>query len=139
MVMVLRQDHDGLRLLMREFAQLLAVASIRDMPDLARRRIAFSQAFREHMGREDAMVRDLGRRSPTPQATGVVREHGRAMVALFLRYSDHVKDWAPAQINADLAGYRNAVRALQNGFHDRMAWEEQHLHPLLEGPTLRAA
>lgn len=139
MVMGLRQDHDGLRLLMREFAQLLAVAGMKDMPDLARRRIAFSQAFREHMGREDAMVRDLVRRPLTPQATGIVREHGRAMVALFLRYSDHVKDWTPAQIAADWSGYRNAVLDLQNGLYDRMDWEEQHLHPLLEGPTLRAA
>ncbi|HUD95189.1 hypothetical protein [Sphingobium sp.] len=139
MVMGLRQDHDGLRLLMREFAQILHGAGADGMVELARRRIAFSQAFREHMGREDAMVRVLSRHPMTSSATQVVRDHGRAMVALFLRYSDHVKDWSPAQIQADWAGYRDAVLILQNGLYDRMEWEEQHLHPLLEGPTLRAA
>jgi hypothetical protein len=134
-----RRDHDGLRLLMREFAQFLAKACAKDMPDVARRRIAFSQAFRAHMGREEAMVQDLRRRPMTPEATQVVREHSRAMVALFLRYSDHVKDWTPARIAADWTGYRGAVLDLQKGLHDRMAWEEKHLHPLLAAPDRKAA
>ncbi len=139
MMMDLRHDHDGLRRQMQEFAQLMAGAGPKDMPDIARRRIAFAQAFREHMGREDAVVQQLRRRPLTPEANQALREHGRAIVALFLRYSDHIKQWTPAQIDGDWSGYRTAVLALQDGLRERMAWEEKHLHPLLAGEARKAA
>lgn len=139
MHMELTQGHDDLRGMMRDFAHLMLTATVDDMPEVARRRIRFSQLFRAHMGQEDAMVITLRRRPLTPQADGVLRDHSRAMVALFLRYSDHIKYWTPAQISRDWRGYRDAVLTLQNGLYDRMEWEETHLHPLFTGPSLRAA
>ncbi|WP_093018358.1 hypothetical protein [Sphingobium sp. YR768] len=139
MHMELAQDHDGLRRMMRDFAHAMESARAEDMPDIARRRIAFSQLFREHMAREDAMVQDLRRNPMTPHADQVVRTSSRAMVALFLRYSDHIKYWTPAQIAADWPGYRAAVLELQNGLYDRMEWEEAHLHPLFAGRVRKAA
>jgi hypothetical protein len=135
----LARDHDDLRVTMREFAQLLQRSSVEDMPEIARRRIVFSQLFREHMGREDAVVRGAGPALMTPEATKAVREHGRAMVALFLRYSDHIKCWTPAQIVNDWQGYRDAVLALQDALYERMEWEEAHLHPFFATMPRKAA
>lgn len=138
MTMDLRRDHDGLRRMMQDFALMMNSAQLQDMPDVARRRIAFSQGFREHMAREEAMVQQLRKRPLAPETSQALREHGRAIVALFLRYSDHIKIWTPAQIKADWPGYRRAVLDLQEGLRDRLGWEERHLHPLLM-PTDRVA
>jgi hypothetical protein len=135
----LTQGHDDLRAAMRDFAHILQSATVQDMPEVARRRTRFSQLFRDHMGQEDAMITTLRRGPLTPQADGVLRDHSRAMVTLFLRYSDHIKYWTPTQIGQDWRGYRDAVLILQNGLYDRMEWEEDHLHPLFTGPSLRAA
>ncbi|BBD97518.1 hypothetical protein SAMIE_1010190 [Sphingobium amiense] len=132
----LAQDHGALRTIMRDFVQAL---DRRDMPDIARRRIEFSQLFRSHMAREDAAVNAM-RRSETPtRDLQTACEHGRAVVSLFLRYSEHLKRWTPAQVEEDWAGYRRAVIELQNALMDRMAWEEAHLHPLLPRAGDRAA
>jgi hypothetical protein len=139
MHMELAREHDGLRALMRDFRHLMDRARPQDMPEVARLRIAFSQSFRAHLAQEDTLVRDMQRRSPAAETQQVVRAHGRAMTALFLRYSDHIKTWTPAQIAADWAGYRRAVIDLQNGLYERMEWEEAHLHPLLAPPARRAA
>jgi predicted membrane chloride channel (bestrophin family) len=139
MHMELARDHDGLRGLMREFRALMDRARPEDMPEVARLRIAFSQSFRAHLAQEDAHVRDMQRWPQAAETQQIVRAHGRAMTALFLRYSDHIKAWTPAQIAADWAGYRQAVIALQNSLYERMEWEEAHLHPLLGGPVRRAA
>jgi class 3 adenylate cyclase len=135
----LMRDHDGLRGLMRDFRHLMERARPEDMPEIARLRIRFSQAFRAHLAQEDMLVRDMQRRPMAAEGQQVVRVHGRAMTALFLRYSDHIKEWTPARIAADWAGYRKAVLDLQTGLHERMEWEEEHLHPLLAPPTRRAA
>ena len=139
----LTQDHDGLRVAMREFAQLIDGAALTDMPEVTRRRISFSQRFRAHMAAEDAVLRDLKRRVASPEIDRTVREHSRAQVDLFLRYSDHIERWTPAAITADLAGYAMAVQALQKGLYALMDWEETHLHPLLvqwqEQPQRRCA
>ena len=134
----LRHDHDGLRRMMQDFALMMRSARPEDMLEVTRRRIAFSQAFREHMAREDRMVQQLRKGPLSPEAGQALRGHGRAIVALFLRYSDHIKIWTPAQIETDWAGYRTAVLGLQDGLRERMAWEEQHLHPLLT-PEVRIA
>jgi hypothetical protein len=139
MQMILTQGHDDLRAAMRDFAHVLQAANADDMPEVARRRTRFSQLFREHMGQEDAMVSALRQKPLPPHADAILRDHSRAMVALFLSYSDHIKLWTPAQIAQDWSGYRHAVLTLQNGLYDRMEWEEQHLHPLFTGPSLRAA
>ena len=139
MTIILKQDHDALRAMMHDFAHVLRTRGSDALPDIARRRISFSQLFRQHMGREDARALDLRNGRQAAQADPVLREHGRAIRILFLRYSDHIKQWTPAQIDADCAGYRTAVLALQDGLRERMAWEEKHLHPLLAGEARKAA
>jgi len=124
----LAQDHTALRTVMRNFVQAL---DQRDIADIARRRIEFSQLFRGHMAREDVTVNAL-RRSETPtRDLQTACDHSRATVSLFLRYSEHLKRWTSTAVEADWAGYRHAVVELQNAMLDRMAWEEVHLHPLL--------
>ncbi|MBZ9648789.1 hemerythrin domain-containing protein [Sphingobium sp. 3R8] len=135
----LRQDHDALRGMMREFAHVMRTQGPEALPDITRRRIAFSQLFRDHMGREDALVVALRTGRTAVQSDPVARDHSRAMVALFLRYSDHIKNWTPARIERDWSGYRDSVLELQQGLLDRMAWEEQHLHPLMAEAPRRAA
>lgn len=136
MLTQLHHDHDALRVMMHDFTHVMRTSGPEALPDIARRRIAFSRLFRDHMGREDAMVGALRRGPSTTQARPAIREHGRAMVALFLRYSDHIKCWTPARIGQDWGGYRDAVLDLQQGLFDRMAWEERQLHPLM-APTAR--
>lgn len=135
----LTQGHDDLRVLMRDFAHIMQTASIDDMPLIARLRIAFSRSFSDHMGRENATIDALRRGPLTPHADGILRDHRQAIVALFLRYSEHIKYWTPAQIGQDWPDYRRAVLALQGQLYERMEWEEKHLHPLFESPRLRAA
>ena len=91
------------------------------------------------MGREDARALDLRNGRQAAQADPVLREHGRAIRILFLRYSDHIKQWTPAQIMADWGNYKRATLALQDMLYDHMEWEEAHLHPLIEGRVRRAA
>lgn len=135
----LAQAHDGLRMSMRHFAHVMQAARLEDMAAVARLRTSFAQMFREHMAQEDGMITALRRNPVTPRTDRVLREHSRAIVALFLRYSDHIKYWTPAQIGRDWPGYRRAVIALQDGLYERMEWEEDHLHPLLSGPASYAA
>ncbi|MEC3949185.1 hypothetical protein [Sphingobium sp. HWE2-09] len=135
----LQQDHDGLRRIMREFAHMMRTKGPEAMPDITRMRIAFSQLFREHMGREDGMIGIMRSGPAAVQGDPVAREHSRAMVALFLRYSDHIKSWTPAQIEADWHGYRDAVLQLQQDLFSRMEWEERYLHPLITEHPRRAA
>lgn len=139
MSMELKRDHDALRGMMREFAHVMRANGPEALPDITRRRIAFSQLFRDHMGREDAMVVALRFGPTASQADPVAREHSRAIVALFLRYSDHIKNWTPAKIERDWPGYRDDVLDLQQGLLDRMAWEERYLHPLMMEAPRRAA
>lgn len=124
----LAQDHDGLRTIMRDFITAL---DRRDMADIARRRIAFSQLFRSHMAREDDAVSMLRQSRNPSRDLPVAFEQSRAIVSLFLRYSDHVKHWTPAAVEANWTGYRHAVAQLQEALFERMAWEEAQLHPLL--------
>lgn len=139
MLTELKQDHDALRGIMRDFTHIMRTQGPEALPDIARRRIAFSHLFRDHMGREDAMVVALRAGPMAAQADPIAREHSRAMVALFLRYSDHIKSWTPAQIERNWSGYRDAVLDLQQGLLDRMLWEERHLHPLMAEAPRRAA
>ncbi|MEC3911048.1 hypothetical protein U5A82_11380 [Sphingobium sp. CR2-8] len=135
----LTQEHDDLRVAMRNFAYVMRTACNDDIPSIARLRIDFSQMFRAHMAQEDAMVTALRHSAISPQIDRTLRDHSRGVVALFLRYSDHIKYWTPVQIGKDWPGYRDAVLSLQNGLYERMEWEEQHLHPLFDGAALRAA
>lgn len=139
MTRTLARDHDDLRAAMHDYAAILRGPAAEGLAAIMPRRIRFSQIFREHMGREDGEVEALANRLRDPAAMKVVRDHRRALVALFLRYSDHVKQWTPAEIARDWAGYRDGVLALQEGLHDRMAWEEAELHPLIVATGHRAA
>lgn len=135
----LAQGHDALRVAMRDFARIMDRSGPEDMPVIAQKRIAFSQLYRDHMAKEDAAVRGLTRPSLPMEAEQAVRDHGRAIVTLFLRYSEHLKHWTPAMIAQDWTGYRAAVKQLQDSLHERMAWEEKHLHPIFARPSRRAA
>lgn len=135
--MELVADHDDLRSKMREFAQTMAMDSP-DMDDVMRRRIAFSRAFRHHMAHEELAVSQLRTRT-CPAARGAAREHGAMIRALFLRYSDHVKQWTPAELARDWAGYCSAVLTLQDRLYDLMEWEEDNLFRLLDQPARHAA
>ncbi|MBV2150636.1 hypothetical protein KRZ98_20745 [Sphingobium sp. AS12] len=139
MSIILKQDHEALRVMMREFAHIMRTSGIEALPDIARKRIAFSQLFREHMGREDARALDLRNGHLAAQADPLLREHGRAIRALFLRYSDHIKYWTPTMIAQDWSGYLEAVLTLQGELAEQMAWEERNLHPLMDAQPRRAA
>lgn len=132
------EDHHVLRGMMRDFASMMD-DDVRDMALLTRWRIRFAQLFRDHMGREDMLARGLRQGPLAMEVEPVVHQHGRTMVALFLRYSDHIKQWTPAQIMADWDGYRRGTLRLQDMLYDHMEWEEAHLHPLIEGRVRRAA
>ncbi len=133
----LKADHDDLRAQMREFSQLMMIDPP-DRADIMRRRIAFSKRFRDHMSREDVATATL-RYQNNGLAKAVAAEHGAKFRALFLRYSDHIKQWTPAEMGRDWAGYRAAVLGLQNGLYDLMDWEEENLFQHLEGPARYAA
>lgn len=139
MSILLKQDHEALRVMMQEFAHIMRTSGVEALPDIARKRIAFSQLFREHMGREDARALDLRDGHLAAQADPLLREHGRAIRALFLRYSDHIKYWTPTLITQDWNGYLEAVLALQGELAERMTWEERNLHPLMDAQPRRAA
>lgn len=132
MTIILKQDHDALRAMMHDFAHVLRTRGSDALPDIARRRISFSQLFRQHMGREDARALDLRNGRQAAQADPVLREHGRAIRILFLRYSDHIKYWTPAVIKGSWDDYLAAVLVLQGELADRMAWEERCLYPLID-------
>ena len=114
---------------MREFADAMN-APTPDMVDISRRRIAFSQLFRQHMQQEDAFVQTLRTLGRPKHVDDVLRTHGDAMRDLFLQYSAHIKIWTPDRIAREWAGYRKDVLGLQRQLSDRMAWEEKTLYPL---------
>lgn len=123
--------------MMREYAALMPVERPADLQDLLGPRVAFSQRFRTHMGREDGLERLVRTSGIDMAGEQVVREHRNRIMALFLRYSNHIKHWAPAQIERDWPGYRRDVLDLQKTLTTLMDWEERNLHPLAAG--LKAA
>lgn len=133
----LTSDHDDLRRQMREFSQLMMIDPP-DKEDLMRRRIAFSKMFRDHMCREDEATTSIRRTGSGPAQAAAV-EHSALVRALFLRYSEHIKQWTPATMSADWRGYGRAVIALQNGLYELMDWEESNLFHHLDAPTRFAA
>jgi hypothetical protein len=126
----LRAEHDGLRTMMREFAALL-LASRPDMAEIARRRIAFSQAYRRHVDCEAKAVRMACSTGLIAGAGQAARIHTDRVRELFLAYSAHVNHWTPGRIADDWAGYGKAVQGLQRTLHILMAWEEEKLHGML--------
>lgn len=137
MPMELVADHDDLRCKMRDFTHLMMVDPP-DMKEVMRRRIDFSRTFSAHMSHEDKAITAL-RSGPCRIGQGVAIEHGARIRSLFLRYSDHIKHWAPAQMTRDWTGYRSGVSALQNGLYDLMDWEEDHIFPHLTETSRHAA
>lgn len=137
MALDLVADHDDLRRMMREFAHLMTMDPP-DRDDIMRRRIAFSRMFREHMSREDSAATPLRRQNVNPAQAAAV-EHAVLLRTLFLRYSDHIKQWTPGQIERDWGGYRSAVLAQQDSLYELMDWEEANLFCHLSGRTRYAA
>lgn len=124
------EDHDGLRRMMREYAGMMGTSRPDDLSILTSRRIAFSQLFRQHMAREDAMEQAVRADGVGTEGEQVIRDHRDRVRALFLNYSEHIKCWTLGRIDREWAAYRDAVLALQKALSTLMEWEEKMLHPL---------
>lgn len=127
--MQLTQDHDQLRQAMQVFAKEMQMDKP-DLPLITRLRISFSSLFRQHMQREDALITALAKQPSDTVTAQIIETHRSAMRDLFLRYSTHIKTWAPEQIASDWAGYSRDVLDLQRRLKDCMVWEERMLYPL---------
>lgn len=127
--MQLNEDHDGLRLMMREFARAMNAAEP-DLPDISRRRIAFSQLFRQYLDRKQQLVTHVRLSKPSAQTESTLRAHADGTRDLFLQYSAHIKIWTPDRIASHFSDYRTAVLELQRQLFERLASEEATLHPL---------
>tara|TARA_R110000868_G_scaffold101151_5_gene278515 strand:- start:596 stop:1003 length:408 start_codon:yes stop_codon:yes gene_type:complete len=127
--MQLNQDHDDLRRLTREFARAMNAANP-DMADISRRRIAFSQLFRQYLIRKQELVATVRLKTTSVQVENTLRAHADGTRDLFLLYNAHIKVWTPDRIAGDWPGYRTAVLSLQRQLNERLEWEETTLHPL---------
>ena len=127
--MQLNEDHDALRLMTREFVRAMN-ATNPDMADISRRRIAFSQLFRQYMIRKQELVASVRLSTTSVQVETTLRAHADGARELFLQYNAHIKVWTPDRIAGDWPGYRTAVLGLQRQLIERLTWEETTLHPL---------
>lgn len=101
-----------------------------DMADISRRRIAFSQLFRQYLIRKQELVATVRLKTTSVQVENTLRAHADGTRDLFLQYNAHIKVWTPDRIAGDWPGYRTAVLSLQRQLNERLEWEETTLHPL---------
>lgn len=128
----LRNDHDAIRRICREYGLLLAGTYDEARTAIPGQRVIVSQLFRRHIADETAMIANGIPDTPiAEQATANLR-------ALYLDYSAHIAEWTPSHIGTDWNGYRAAVTALQRVLDAGMAWEERVLHPLLARSVITA-
>lgn len=127
----LRRDHDELRAILSRYFALMDSPDAGVRAEMPKQRLTFSQTFQRHV-REARELADKLRLCKDKCA-----QANKDMDALLRDYSDHIRSWPPKRIEAELAGYRNAVRGLGDRLHARLAWEERELLPLLESRALR--
>ena len=121
---VLRDNHDRLRTIMREYAAVLAARPDDIRAALLGRRVDFSQIFSGHIAAERAAARIV-------LSLDAVRAAEHEMLALFRDYSAHIRAWTPALIEAEWPTYVAAVLALQVRLRRRFDWAERELFPRL--------
>lgn len=129
LLMQLTEDHDGLRLMMREFNGAMN-AALPDLADITRRRISFSQLFRQYLERKQHLITCVRQSTQSADVENTLRAHADGTRDLFLQYSAHIKVWTPDHIASDWSGYRAAVLNLQRQLIGRLESEEATLHPL---------
>lgn len=125
-----RGDHDRLRVMMRDYTDLMAG----DPPDIRiilQRRRDFSSLFHaHHMGEGEALQR-VRASQPDAGIVQVLDLYGRRKRDFFLRHSALVQQWPPHRIADQWPLYCAAVRSEKSAFMDFLDWEEAIIHPIL--------
>lgn len=128
----LRDNHDRLRAIMRDYAAVLAARPADIRAALLRRRVDFSQIFSAHIPAE----RSAARAVLLPQT---VRAAEHEILALFRDYSAHIRAWTPARIEVEWPAYVAAVLSLQARLQRRFDWAERELFPRLHAAPATVA
>ena len=124
---------------MRDYAELMRSGAPGDMTTVAKKRIAFSRLFREHMHDVGAAI-DAARGGVLLESDSrILASHSENFQPIFLRYSAHIKYWSPDRIASEWEEYCAACIALQDMYGRQLDWEEQFLVPVLKRALPRAA
>jgi len=120
-------EHDELRRMMEDFAELMASSREGSCAALPRARVLFSQRFASHMAEEAEYFRGLVASPAGSRLLPVVREYEERVRDLRADYSAHVRKWTPHDIDRHWPDYVSAVLVLQDRFRTLMDWEEKNL------------
>ena len=120
-------EHNELRRMMDDFAELMASSREGSCAALPRARVLFSQRFASHMAEEAEHFRGLVASPAGSQLLPVFREYEDRVRDLRTDYSAHVRKWTPQSIDRHWADYVSAVLVLQDRFRTPMDWEEKNL------------
>jgi len=121
------EEHNELRRMMDDFAELMASSREGSCAELPRARVLFSQRFASHMAAEAEYVRALVASPAGPKFLPVFREYEDRVRDLRTDYSAHVRKWTPQHIDQHWPQYVAAVLVLQDRFRALMDWEERNL------------
>lgn len=122
-------EHDALRRMMDEFADLMACSGDESRAALPRARMLFSQLFTSHLAKEHAYIRALVASPAGLRFRPVVEDYEARIAGLRMDYSAHIRTWTPARVAACRPDYVLAVLALQDRLRALMDWEERYLFP----------
>lgn len=125
---MLRQ-HDELRALADEYDRQLARPEP-DLAALANCRWTLARLLSSHLAYEGAHLFPT-LNSGSESARQVARRMSAAVVGLGEHLQNHVREWTPAAIADDWAGYCRTSSKMLGLLRDHMAAEEVDLYPLL--------
>ena len=126
--------------LLAQQRQILALASELDtltkapvpaVTEVARIRWKSSNLLGEYLLAQDRILHSLAARGLGHVEQAIFETYFSELVGLRLSNADHTSRWDFETIKDDWKGYRKAARAQIDMLHDRAAWEEQFLFPVL--------
>ena len=121
------REHDELRRMMDDFAELMTSSREGGHAALPQARLLFSRRFASHMADEAEYIRTLAASPAGARLLPVFQEYEDRVRHLRADYSAHVQKWTPREIDKHWSDYVSAVLVLQDRFRSLMDWEDRKL------------
>lgn len=125
---LLLEEHEQFRSLSASLRKLVASPDLGDEGELTHLRVRISRLMMKHVVNEQNMVFAPLARDPT-MPPDLLETWERELRELREVYSRHVRDWTPAAIRDDWAGYGAAVSEGLDAVERQMRVEEAEIYP----------
>jgi len=134
MMEILAHDHDDLRALYKETAELVRSHAMPDAEaarQVVKSRLRFLKLMDSHLKAENAYVQKVLASSPAANDAALMHEFPAEMHDFLRRFSLHVAHWTPLRIPEHWTGYRETVTDMLVWLNGRLDREERDVFPVL--------